>query len=89
MLKIRMQGMTSDIEWFQKILEEDKRIRVLGISEPFANKGTNKYFRVNEQVKKNKRKKERKCYLKSNRNRQSKGWSRKNNNSNQFRNWIS
>ena len=24
MLKIRMQGMTSDIEWFQKILEEDK-----------------------------------------------------------------
>ena len=29
MLKIRMQGMTSDIEWFQKILEEDKRIRVL------------------------------------------------------------
>ena len=46
MLKIRMQGMTSDIEWFQKILEEDKRIRVLGISEPFANKGTNKYFRV-------------------------------------------
>ncbi|WP_443770490.1 hypothetical protein [Anaerostipes sp.] len=30
MLKIRMQGMTSDIEWFQKILEEDKRIRVLG-----------------------------------------------------------
>ena len=25
MLKIRMQGMTSDIEWFQKILEEDKK----------------------------------------------------------------
>ena len=50
MLKIRMQGMTSDIEWFQKILEEDKRIRVLGISEPFANKGTNKYFRVYAEV---------------------------------------
>ena len=52
MLKIRMQGMTSDIEWFQKILEEDKRIRVLGISEPFANKGTNKYFRVDADVNK-------------------------------------
>lgn len=52
MLKIRMQGMTSDIEWFQKILEEDKRIRVLGISEPFANKGTNKYFRFYAEVNK-------------------------------------
>ena len=52
MLKIRMQGMTSDIEWFQKILEEDKRIRVLGISEPCANKGTNKYFRVYAEVNK-------------------------------------
>lgn len=52
MLKIRMQGMTSDIEWFQKILEEDKRIRALGISEPFANKGTNKYFRVYAEVNK-------------------------------------
>ena len=45
MLKIRMQGMTSDIEWIQKILVEDIRFRVLGISEPFASKGTNKYFR--------------------------------------------
>ena len=44
--------MTSDTEWFQKILEEDKRIRVLGISEPFANKGTNKYFRVYAEVNK-------------------------------------
>lgn len=57
MLKIRMQGMTSDIEWFQKILEEDKRIRVLGISEPFANKGTNKYFRVYAEVNKKKSRK--------------------------------
>ena len=52
MLKIRMQGMTSDIEWFQKILEEDKRLRVLGISEPFANNGTNKSFRVYAEVNK-------------------------------------
>lgn len=52
MLKIRMQGMTRDIEWFQKILEKDKRIKVLGGSEPFANKGTNKYFRVYAEVNK-------------------------------------
>lgn len=40
-----------------KILEEDKRIRVLGISEPFANKGTNKYFRVYAEVNKKKSRK--------------------------------
>ena len=28
MLKIRMQGMTSDIEWFQKILDEIGRAHV-------------------------------------------------------------
>ena len=38
MLKIRMQGMTSDIEWFQKILEEDKRIRVLGMISPLSSR---------------------------------------------------
>lgn len=46
MLKIRLQGTTRDIKWFRKISERDKRIKVLEISEPFANKGTNKYFRV-------------------------------------------
>ena len=41
MLKIRLQGTTNDIKWFQKILQRDKRINVLEMSEKYANKGTN------------------------------------------------
>lgn len=52
MLKIRLQGTTNDIKWFRKILERDKRIELLSISEPFPNKGTKKYFRVYAEVKK-------------------------------------
>lgn len=52
MLKIRLQGTTNDIKWFKKILERDKRIEVLSISEAFPNKGTNKYFRVYADVQK-------------------------------------
>lgn len=52
MLKIRLQGTTNDIKWFRKILERDKRIEILSISEPFSNKGTKKYFRVYADVKK-------------------------------------
>lgn len=52
MLKIRLQGTTRDIKWFRKMLERDKRIKVLEISEPFANKGTDKYFRVYAEVEK-------------------------------------
>lgn len=55
MLKIRLQGTTNDIKWFKKILERDKRIVLLGISEPFANKGTKKYFRVYAEVEKNRK----------------------------------
>lgn len=55
MLKIRLQGTTRDLKWFKKILERDKRINVLSVSEPFANKGTNKYFRVYADVEKNKK----------------------------------
>lgn len=46
MLKIRLQGTTNDIKWFKKILERDKRITLLEISQPFPNKGTKKYVRV-------------------------------------------
>lgn len=56
MLKIRLQGTTNEIKWFKKILERDKRINLMGISEPFANKGTNKYFRVYAEVEKSKEK---------------------------------
>lgn len=52
MLKVRMQGSTNDIKWFKKILERHKGIHVIQVSEPFANKGTNKYFRVYAEVEK-------------------------------------
>lgn len=55
MLKIRLQGTTKDLKWFRKILERDSRINVLSVSEPFANKGTNKYFRVYADVEKNRK----------------------------------
>ena len=44
MLKVRLQGTVKDIQWFGKLLEQHPKIRVLGVSKPFANKGTNKYF---------------------------------------------
>ena len=50
MLKIRLQGTTNDIKWFKKILERDKRIALLEISQPFPNKGTKKYFRVYAEI---------------------------------------
>ena len=53
MLKIRLQGTTNDIKWFKKILERDKRIRLLEFSEPYANKGPKKFFRVYVEVEKN------------------------------------
>lgn len=52
MLKIRLQGTTNDMKWFRKILERDRRIKILSISEPFANKGTKKYFRVYADIEK-------------------------------------
>lgn len=53
MLKIRLQGTTNDIKWFKKILERNKKIELLQFSEPYANKGTRKYFRVYAEVEKN------------------------------------
>ena len=50
MLKIRLQGTTNDIKWFQKILQRDKRINVLEMSEKYANKVTKKYFRVYAEI---------------------------------------
>ncbi len=50
MLKIRLQGTTKDLKWFKKILEKDRRITVLSVSEPFANKGTNKLARQGKKV---------------------------------------
>lgn len=52
MLKIRLQGTKQDIRWFQKILERDKRIEVLQISDIYENKGTDRYYRVYGQIQK-------------------------------------
>jgi len=52
MLKVRMQGTLKDIRWFRKLLGRHEEIRVLQVSEPFANKGTNKYFRVYSEIEK-------------------------------------
>ena len=52
MLKIRLQGTLKDIRWFKRLLEKHKEVYVQEVSEPFANKGTNKYFRVYAEVKK-------------------------------------
>ncbi len=50
MLKIRMQGTKKDLHWFGRILECQEGMDVKSVSEPFANKGTNKYFRVYVEV---------------------------------------
>ena len=50
MLKIRLQGTKKDIHWFRQLMERDKEIRVLQVSEIFSNKGTNKYFRAYAEV---------------------------------------
>ena len=46
MLKVRLQGTVKAIQWFGKLLEQHPKIRGLGVSKPFANKGTNKYHAV-------------------------------------------
>lgn len=38
MLKIRMQGTREDLEWFKKLLKRHENIKVMQVSEAFANK---------------------------------------------------
>lgn len=52
MLKIRMQGTKKDLHWFRRLLERQEGVDVKEVSEPFANKGTNKYFRMYAEVEK-------------------------------------
>ena len=57
MLKIRMMGTKSDIEWFQKLMKNHLQIRVLEISDLYANTATDKNYRCYmEIIKKNTRK---------------------------------
>ena len=52
MLKIRLMGTKNDIKWFEKILKRNPKIELLEFSDFYANKGTNKYYRVYAEVKK-------------------------------------
>lgn len=52
MLKVRLQGTVKDIRWFRRLLERHEEVEVKGVSKPFANKGTNKYFRVYAEIEK-------------------------------------
>ena len=46
MLKVRLMGTKRDMKWFRKTLERDRRIHVIRISEPYAIKGSNRYYRM-------------------------------------------
>lgn len=50
MLKVRLQGTLNDIRWFKGLLERNEQVKVREVSEPFTNKGTNKYFRVYAEI---------------------------------------
>ncbi len=50
MLKIRVQGTLQDIDWFKRLLRKHEEIEVQEVSEPFPNKGTNRYFRAYAEV---------------------------------------
>lgn len=52
MLKVRLMGTKNDIKWFEKILKRNPKIELLEFSDFYANKGTNKYYRVYVEVKK-------------------------------------
>lgn len=52
MLKVRFMGTKNDLKWFRKLLERDRRIQVVTISDAYTNKGTNKYYRVYAEVRK-------------------------------------
>lgn len=57
MLKVRLMGTTNDIKWFRKLLERDKRLKVLGMSEILSNKDTKKYKRMYAEIEKCKKEK--------------------------------
>ncbi len=45
MLKMRLMGTSNDIKWLKKLLERHKKIKILQMSENFAIKGSNRYYR--------------------------------------------
>ena len=51
MLKVRLMGTKNDITWFKKIMQRHPKIEVLELSDRYPNKGTDKYYRVYAEVK--------------------------------------
>ena len=52
MLKLRMMGTKRDLGWFKNILNKIPGVEVVQVSEPYENKGTNKYYRMYAEVEK-------------------------------------
>ena len=53
MVKVRLQGTKQDINWFiERVLKNNNEVKVLDISETYANKGTNRFVRLYSEVEK-------------------------------------
>ena len=53
MVKVRLQGTKQDINWFiERVLKNNNEVKVLEISETYANKGTNRFVRLYSEVEK-------------------------------------
>ena len=52
MVKLRAMGTKKELKWVRKVLERDKRIIAISISEMYANKGTNRYYRMYADIEK-------------------------------------
>ena len=53
MVKVRLQGTKHDINWFiERVLKNNNEVKVLDISETYANKGTNRFVRLYSEVEK-------------------------------------
>ena len=50
MLKVRLMGKTNDIKWYRKIMDKDKRIKVIQHSEILPLGNSNRYFRAYSQI---------------------------------------
>lgn len=45
MVKIRMQGTKNELKRMRRIIERNRNLRVVSVSEVLTNKGTKKYYR--------------------------------------------
>lgn len=46
MIKVRFQGTKQEILWIISVLKQSEEFKIIDVSKPFSNKGTEKYFRV-------------------------------------------